>query len=619
MTNTFPFVVGVERCHVNSQVMHQRVADDNDDFIEVLSSGNDEVAQENGGRRKPVNSSAAREGIKRLKQLKQPSLIQQMARENAGVASDDDGSHVHLAENSASRDTEKSVVLVSSEDEERFLDDCTDLGCSLLDPKQQLLGTPFRRAQILAGDNSFNNPESSEIDVTRAAHSPRQVAGTVSASSESREMECEVPWVVSDVRSLSSKPLPDNKRDKNGKPTNDKIAGQCKTECNNAKMKQLKNRAFETRRATTQNVPPQCGDVASTSLSGNCVTETQQSKRADETTIPFAHFDRSLNVVVLDDEADDTESVLDLSTSQPSQKFVGKRPSVISRKELYVIPPGITKSSSDYTYKKVHTVVKQTSVSSSSSKTPQKETVVRSSSKTIIRRTPQEYGLDEMSAFHSQDSLRGIPQASGSKDMGRKSALSGFRLTRRKINKVPNMMKQSPSSMIKEVQNVTRVLGHRKGSHSQNTAAEDEPIVLDDSDILGNYSAAQSAGASDRLAKKSRSPMGIVGNLNSSVPYQKYHLMVNTGSTDWLGRERAQGTIGQSRDLVTSMKTDPNNRRAQVMPEQQLSLTAHRHQGHFPQETTNTLNMYAHSIISSSEQPPELGEPDCVIILSDSD
>ena len=52
------------------------------------------------------------------------------------------------------------------------------------------------------------------------------------------------------------------------------------------------------------------------------------------------------------------------------------------------------------------------------------------------------------------------------------------------------MMRQSPSSMIKEVQNVTRVLGHHKGSHSQNTAA-DETIVLDDSDILENYSAAQ--------------------------------------------------------------------------------------------------------------------------------
>ena len=598
--------------------MQQHVADDNDDFIEVLSSGSDEVPQENGGPRKPVNSHAAREGIKRLKQLKQPSLIQQMSRERAGVSSDDDSSHVHVAEISTSRDNEKSFVLLSSEDEERFLDDCTNLGCSLLDPRQQLLGTPFRRAQLLAGDSSLKNPESREVGVTRATRSPRDVASTVSAVSEGSEMESEVPWVVSDVRSLSSKLLPDNKRDKSENPTKDKIASQCMIERNNAKMKQLTNRAFEPRHATARNVLPQYGDVASTSLSGKCVAETQQSKRTKET-IPFA-FDRSRNVVVLDDEVDDTESVLDLTTSLPSKNLVD-RPSVINRKELYVIPPGITKSSSDYTYKKVHTVVKQTSVSSSSSKTPQKETVVRSSSKTIIRRTPQEYGRDELSAFHSQDSPRVVQQASGSKDLGRKSALSGFRLTRRKINKPSNMMRQSPSSMIKEVQNVTRVLGHHKGSHSQNTAAEDETIVLDDSDILENYSAARFTGGDDRLAKRSRSQFEIVGNHNSSIPYQKDHLVVNTRSADWLGRERAQATIGKSTpgNLVRSMKTDPNKRSFQVMPGQQLSLTTQRHQGHLPQETTNALNMYADSVISSSEQPPELGEPDCVIILSDSD
>ena len=587
--------------------MQQHVADDNDDFIEVLSSGSDEVPQENGGPRKPVNSHAAREGIKRLKQLKQPSLIQQMSRERAGVTSDDDSSHMHLAEISTSRDNEKSFVLLSSEDEERFLDDCTDLGCSLLDPRQQLLGTPFRRAQLLAGDSSLKNPESREVGVgvTRATRSPGHVASTVSVESESSEMESEVPWVVSDVRSLSSKLLPDNKRDKSENPTKDKIASQCRIERNNAKMKQLTNRAFELRHATPRNVLPQYGDVASTSLSGKCVVKTQQSRRAKETTIPFA-FDRSRNVVVLDDEVD--ENLVD-------------RPSVINRQELYVIPPGITKSSSDYTYKKVHTVVKQTSVSSSSSTTPQKETVVRSSSKTIIRRTPQEYGRDELSAFHSQDSPLVVQQASGSKNLGRKSALSGFRLTRRKINKHPNMMRQSPSSMTKEVQNVTRVLGHHKGNHSQNTAAEDETIVLDDSDILENYSATQFTGADDRLAKRSLSQFEIVRNRNSSVPYQKDHLVVNTRSADWLGRERAQGTIGKSSpgNLVRSMKTDPNKRSFQVMPEQQLSLTTQRHQGHLPQETTSALNMNADSVISSSEQPPELGEPDCVIILSDSD
>ena len=173
--------------------MQQHMADDNDDFIEVLSSGSDEVPQENGGPRKPVNSHTAREGIKRLKQLKQPSLIQQMSRERAGVSSDDDSSHVHLAEISTSRDNEKSFVLLSSEDEERFLDDCTDLGCSLLDPRQQLLGTPFRRAQLLAGDSSLKNPESREVGVTRATRSPGHVASTVSAVSEGSEMESEVP------------------------------------------------------------------------------------------------------------------------------------------------------------------------------------------------------------------------------------------------------------------------------------------------------------------------------------------------------------------------------------------------------------------------------------------
>ena len=602
--------------------MQHRMANDNDDFIEVLSSASDEVPEENFGRRKPVYSPAAREGIKRLKQLKQPSLLQQVARERGGVSSNGDNNNVHSSEISTIHDTEnKSFVLLSGKDEERFHDDCADLGCSLLDPQQQVLGTPFRRTQFLAGDSSFRTPESSEVCVTRATRSPGQVASTVSTVSESHEMECEVPWVVSDVRSLSSNQLPDNDRDRSGKPPNENVASQCRIERNKEKMRQLKDPAFEPRPDTARRVLTQHGDIASTSLSRKYVTEAQQSKRAEGIAIPFATFDRSRNVVVLDDDVDDTESVLDMSMSSPLAKFVD-RPSVINRKELYVIPSDAAKSSSDYTYKKVHTVVKQTSVSSSSSKNPQKETVVRSSSKTIIRRTPQEYERDEVPAFHSQASPRVIPQTSGNKDLGRKSALSGFRLTRRKINnKPPNMNRQSPSSTIKEVQNVTGVLGGHKGNHSQ-PSSEDEPIVLDDSDILEYTSAVQSTGASDRSAKKLQSQGGIVGNIYSPVPCHKDHSMVNSRPVNWLGHERVQGMIGKCtpRNMVRSVKADPNKRSFQVMPEQQQSVTFQRHQGHHhPQETTSTFNMYADSVISSSEQPPDLGEPDCVIILSDSD
>ena len=613
--------MGIESCRVNSQVMQHRVADDNDDFIEVLSSASDELPEENCGRRKPVFSPEAREGIKRLKQLKQPSLLQQVTRERVGVSSDGHINNVHSAEISTLRDTEKkSFVFLSGEDEERFRDDCADLGCSLLGPRQQLLGTPFRRAQLLAGDSSYKNPESSDVCVTRATSSLGQVASTMSTISESSEMESEVPWVVSDVRSLSSKQLPDN-RDGSGNPTNENIASQCKIKHNSEKTKQLKDLAFDPSPHTARRVLPQHGDVASTSLSRKNVTEAQQSKRAKEMTIPFANFDKSQSVVVLDDDVDETESVLDLSAPSPATKFVD-RPSVISRKELYVIPSGSVKSSSEYTYKKVHTVVKQTSVASSSSKSPQKETVVRSSSKTIIRRTPQEYQRDQLSAFHSHASPRVMPQASGNKDSGRKSALSGFRLTRRKINnKPPNMIRQSPSSMIKEVQNVTRVLGGHKGSHSQ-PSSEDEPIVLDDSDILENTSAVQSTGASDRSAKKLRSQIGIVGNINSSAPCHKDHSVVSTRPINWLCRERAQGVIGKAtpRNLIRCVNADPNKRSSQVMSEEQQSLTFQRNQDHHhPRETTDTLNMYADSVISSSEQPPDLGEPDCVIILSDSD
>ena len=92
------------------------------------------------------------------------------------------------------------------------------------------------RAQRLAGDISLKNPEAREVCVTRATRSPGQ----------------EVPWVVSDVRSLSSKQLPDNNRDRSGNPVNENIASQCRIEHNNKKFKQLKNPACGPRPDTAR-------------------------------------------------------------------------------------------------------------------------------------------------------------------------------------------------------------------------------------------------------------------------------------------------------------------------------------------------------------------------------
>ena len=303
------------------------------------------------------------------------------------------------------------------------------------------------------------------------------------------------------------------------------------------------------------------------------------------------------------------------------------------KKDLHFSSPG-TSNTSDYTYKKVSTVIKQTSVSSSGN--PKKETVVKSSSKTIIRTTPKENEPNKLSQAKS-----GLPTSvsseesqasSGGKDFSAKSALSGFRLTRRKIkNKPSNIIQQTPFTvpkiMIKEV--VTKVLKDHRKKELPCAVDDPVPVLLDTSDVMESVSWDSCASADNLLSSNQ------VGNMTSSAGASSLNISHRAiDSQKGLRQENAQKlyrsenlsstsddiNIGTTKKKMRNSATGNASRSLLVPVEKKLKVKSN-HRSFTPRQDVPAVNeskLYRGSVISSSEQP-YLGEPDCVIVLSDSD
>ena len=251
--------------------------------------------------------------------------------------------------------------------------------------------------------------------------------------------------------------------------------------------------------------------------------------------------------------------------------------------------------------------------------------------------------------YSSHTSPQGIQPHVSSQSVAGKSALSRFRLTRRKANKPRNQLSNLiTEEMQKEVHKVVKKV---LDDNPQKPRQDNEPIVLGNFDIPQNVNlhkpGSSAPGGCTSVGRQSI--QDVPGQIRSTTASIVNASDINTGKkqTDKIVHthnsgfdKRSSQTLRRNNHSLVHLRSDnrtvntnlehtvrasgntvtksTSGLRQNVVGQQHASLP-NRPVNRMPLAMLSGSDMYADPVISSSEQPADLGDPDCVIILSDSD